>query len=107
MDIFPAELAMRIIEGAAFDFRFSVIHRQSVVHLASTSHTVYAVVAPILYHTLLINSANEARIQSLMFDEQTQAAAVRMCGPMVYDQFKASHIIGAYPRPGPLNPGTL
>ena len=79
LDFLPAELVIRVIEQAALDLRFSATHRQSVVHLASTSHTVYSIVAPILYHTLLINGANKARLQSYMFDEHTQAPAARMC----------------------------
>ena len=79
LDCLPAELVIRVIEQAALDLRFSATHRQSVLHLASTSHTVYSIVAPILYHTLLINRANKSRVRSFIFDEHPQAAAARMC----------------------------
>jgi len=77
LDRLPAELAIRIIEQAALDFRFSADHRQSLVHLASTSHAIYAIVAPILYHTLIVTRHNCSKIQSLMFDEDSHAAAAR------------------------------
>ena len=79
LDLLPAELAIRVIEHAALDFRFSVAYRQSVVHLASASRTVYDIVAPILYHTLIVNRACGSRLQSFMFNHDTRTAALRMC----------------------------
>ena len=81
LDRIPVELAIRIAQHAAFHFRFSTTHRRSAVHLAMTSHTIYDIVAPIIYHTLIINRRNDVRIRSFMFSEdgQVAAAAARMC----------------------------
>lgn len=76
---FPIELVVRTVEHAARDFRFSRAHRQSVVHLASASHSIYAIVAPILYHTLIVTREKASRIRSFMFDDESRAAAARIC----------------------------
>jgi len=76
-DRLPVELAIRVIKHAAFDFRFT--DRRSVVHLASTSHAIYDIVAPIMYHTMIIPSRNRGRVRSFMFDGRNRAAAVRVC----------------------------
>jgi len=79
LDRLPLELATRIVQQATFDFRFSAAYRQSVVNLASTSHAVYTIVAPILYHTLIVNQTNNSRIIRFMAREDTRTAAARMC----------------------------
>jgi len=78
MDRLPTELGVRIVEQAAYTFRFS--DRRSVVNLAASSKSIYAVVAPILYHTMMVvNTAGAARIKAFMFDNKTRSLAVRVC----------------------------
>ena len=81
LDRLPPELAIRVLERAALDFRFSATDRQFVVHLTSASQAVYAIVAPTLYRTLIVPRDNDERIRSFTFSEDSQvgAAAARMC----------------------------
>jgi len=78
LDRLPVELVVHVLQHAAFEFRFSATNRQCVVHLATTSHAIYAIIAPILYHTLIVDSTNHIRVQSLMTKKKNQAAAARM-----------------------------
>jgi len=78
MDRLPTELGVRIIEQAAYAFRFS--DRQSVVNLAASTKLLYAIVAPILYHTIMVvNIAGAARIRAFMFDNDNRSLVVRVC----------------------------
>jgi len=72
----PAELSVYIIQTAAFQYRFS--DRQSVVNIAMCNHTVYDIVAPILYHTLVVSHNNVKQLSSLASSRETRALAQRM-----------------------------
>ena len=73
LDRMPSELAIRIVEHAAYSFRFS--DRQSVVRLAATSRSIYAVATPILYHTLIVGDPQAVRILLFVSDQDTSASA--------------------------------
>ena len=77
LDKLPTELALRVLETAATELRFT--HRQSVVNLALTSSPVYKIVAPILYHTIIVTAKTRTLIAAFTHDESTRAAAKRIC----------------------------
>ena len=77
LDMLPTELALQILQTAATELRFT--DRQSVVNLASTSNAVYNIVAPILYHTMIVTAKTRDLIAAFTRDESTQAAAKRVC----------------------------
>jgi len=77
LDQLPTELAVQILQTAATELRFT--NRQSVVNLALASNSVYSVVAPILYHTLIVTAKTRDIIAAFTRDEATQAAAKRVC----------------------------
>jgi len=77
LDRLPTELALRVLEIAATELRFT--NRQSVVNLALTSDSVYNIVAPILYHTIIITNKTRELIAAFTRDESTREAAKRVC----------------------------
>ena len=62
---------------AATELRFT--DRQSVVNLALSSESVYNIVAPILYHTIIITNKTRDLIAAFTRDESTREAAKRVC----------------------------
>jgi len=77
LDKLPTELALRVLETAATELRFT--HRQSVVNLALTSEFVYNIVAPILYHTIIVTNETRDFIAAFTRAESTRGAAKRVC----------------------------
>jgi len=77
LDKLPNELSLPILQTAATELRFT--HRQSVVNLALTSNSVYNIVAPILYHTIIITNKTRDLIAAFTRDESTREAAKRVC----------------------------
>jgi len=73
-DRLPVELGIRIVEHAAYTLRFS--HRQSVVNLSATSKTIYAIVTPILSHTMIVTNENAHQIRSFMSNGGSDAARI-------------------------------
>jgi len=72
----PMELYVYIMQTAAYEYRFS--DRQIVVNLATSCRTVYNIVAPILYHTIIITHNNRSGLQSLATRTETQPLAERI-----------------------------
>ena len=76
LDTLPTELVVYIIEIVAHECRFS--DRQSVVNLAMCNHTIYDIVAPILYHTLLVGQNNVDLLSAFVSNAETRPNAERM-----------------------------
>jgi len=94
----PTELVVYIIKIAAHEYRFS--NRQSVVNLAMCNHTIYDIVAPILYHTLLVGQNNVDLLSAFASSAETRALAQRML----------SHVRSIHnrsPKQDPFNPRLL
>jgi len=72
----PTELSVHIMQTAAHVYKFS--DRQSVVNLATSCRTVYNIVAPILYHTIIVTPNNWSWLQSLATRTETQPLAERI-----------------------------
>lgn len=78
VDRLPPELLFDIIQLAARSWRFS--DRQTVVHLARTSTTLYELVSPILYRTIILTDRNAPAFINFAKDEGNAVLAKRVCG---------------------------
>ena len=88
LDGLPAELAIALLQEAARLFRDT--DRRTVVSLAQTSKAVYKVVAPILYHTMIISTDRANGIREFTYDPTYSALAKRVCSLT-----RALHVFGA------------
>ncbi|KAH7106014.1 hypothetical protein BKA62DRAFT_826408 [Auriculariales sp. MPI-PUGE-AT-0066] len=73
----PTELFFEILQCAAWMFLAN--DRGTVVALAQTSKTVHDLIAPTLYHTMIITHENRRNIEQLTTSPELQASAERVC----------------------------
>jgi len=92
----PTELALYIVKTAAHEYRF--LDRQCVVNLAMCNHTVYNIVAPILYHTLLVSQNNVDLLSVFASSAETRALAQRMLSHVRSIHNRSSNQIPFNPR---------
>jgi len=77
LDILPTELAIAVIRLAAHSWRFT--DRRTVVNLATTSSFSYQIVAPILYHTVILSNSTVQPFIGFTTDVKTAERARRVC----------------------------